>query len=232
MARSVGRYNLVVQLLPPLIILAIAMLALRSSTAVWASLVATASGVAPLAMTLAAVFGDRVRRPFRGGFAICSGSYYLLWFVASAAPIAIISEPGDPLTSFQSLATTKVVDYLHDKVFFCTSTVHLLPDPIDTSQRPPGGGAFDTKPESSEKPPSADSKAAPAAKPTAPAVATPSMNSFQAPSTPDDSDRAENFELIGQCLWAWLLGWSGGQFAQWMARRRVVDSGPNSSVPA
>jgi beta-lactamase regulating signal transducer with metallopeptidase domain len=41
------------------------------------------------------------------------------------------------------------------------------------------------------------------------------------PNIMEDYQTAENFLIIGQCLWAWILGWLGGLFAQFLALRQV-----------
>jgi hypothetical protein len=48
---------------------------------------------------------------------------------------------------------------------------------------------------------------------------------------------AEDFVLIGQCLWAWILGWIGGVFAQFVSRRQLraigdQNAGSSSASPA
>ena len=83
---------------------AVGFAALANASELWASAVSTVTVAALLAALLAAVFLRGYLRTFAGGFAICGWAYLFLIYGS------ILEQVG------QSLATTKVITYLHPKL--------------------------------------------------------------------------------------------------------------------
>ncbi len=214
----------------------------------WSSAAVSVTALASLGMTVGALFGSPKRRPFRGGFAVCCGGYFLLfWFAYGSA-----SRQAAPNPYFEATATTKSLDFLHDRLF-PDSSVKLLTGEYSFGSSGFGGGGFGSgggvfggggafevaadgerssstsDREDSHSPPSVRLAQAM----TGPPVQTPANPTPLAAQLQSDSDTAQYFLAIGQCLWALILGYLGGLFAQFLARRQVASCGPaKSPAPA
>jgi hypothetical protein len=212
--------RIVRQAIPPISVMIFSIIALLHPTRAWSSTAVTFTVVVVLGMGVCALAGSRVRRAFRGGFAVCCGGYFMLCWLGSP-PTDDSRFPA--ISSFMNtMATTRSLFYLHDMVF-PNSSIKLAPDGSPFQGYEGGGipvvghgGVFDV-PDSE-----ADKSAKPAhASPTGATELWQIVNS----ALRVDVDTAEDFVLIGQCLWAWILGWLGGIFAQFVARRqsRVIE---------
>ncbi len=183
------------------------LVALFQPNEVWVSVAISVTTVAPLLSLLLAIYGDSKQRPFFGGFAICCGSYLLLFFTETNSD----STP----TLMDCLITTKAIKSSYFKIF-PNSTLA----PVTMSS--PGGGQFQIHDGSSGTKvgkPDADPFGS-----DPPSTTTVVLGGGQT-ATPDPIDEQQsfaNFTYIGQSLWAWILGWMGGSLAQFFTWRQAV----------
>ena len=143
--------------------------------------------------------GDR--RAFWMGFAVC-GVGYLAMVTTPFAPELVVK-----------LATTQSIAFLRD-------TFHPPSDFQATSGFGGGGGAFQII---SQTPPNSAAwgdQSAPVPLLTSQQHSLLGQNSMVvSPISDDYQATAENFLLIGQCVWAWLLAALGGTLSRFAARR-------------
>jgi hypothetical protein len=217
----------------PAVASALGAVALCHPTDTWRTAAVTCAALASLGSTIGALFGCTKSRPFRGGFAICCGGYFFLYWFAYGT--------GDrqfPNPYLESAATTKVLSFLHDSLF-PQSTVKLRLGPIPNAAFPSGvnflgggfgGGAFDVA-EAAAGDSIPGLQLAQAA--IAPVVQPPANQAPLAAQMAADNAAAQCFLAIGQCLWALILGYAGGLFAQFLARRSATaNDRPNPPPPA
>ncbi len=196
----------------PIIVAVCGAIALLHPMSEWLSAAVSFTVAASLVATVCAAFGDRRRRALRSGFAICCGGYFLLYWFGYRPDAGVNSY-------LDALVTTKSLNWLHDHLF-PDSTVKLAPDP--ELQLPPSGVLSAPAGELGTPvltPPAAlpDRIHAPAAY-LAQVSGVPIVGGMQ---PVDDSEVAQNFVQIGQCLWALFFGWLGGWFAHWLAWRQA-----------
>ncbi|HEV2972709.1 MAG TPA: hypothetical protein VGY55_22265 [Pirellulales bacterium] len=168
--------------------------AMCQASEAWVGVIVSVTFVAILAAVIRAIFLTAGRRAFSIGFAICTASYFLLYFYI---PLFYPAIPGahelgeDRLIDM--IPTTKLLNLLYGMTH---SDANLSPAAWpETIESPVGGGR--------------------------------SGGAFQVGSnavvrpTVQDVEVARSFLLIGQCIWAWVVGWLGGWFAQLLAWRQA-----------
>lgn len=206
--------------IPLIMFIAMGTTALVHPNVTWTSAALSITVAMPLLVSVCAVFGNRQRRAFRGGFAILGGGYFLLLWLGY--PTA--GNYGGLSSFVNKMATSKALYLLHDRLF-PSSSLRLVPDGMQAAGFGGGfggasggfgsggggfggGGAFQMP-------------ADPFADEPAPNAMGGTTVSGSPPNLMEDYQTAENFLIIGQCLWAWILGWLGGLFAQFVARRQA-----------
>lgn len=184
--------------------IAVALAALRNVDQLWVSLVTTGTSLLVLASVVATVFGETKQRAFRGGFAVFCGGYFLLYCLSLSPPAFEQTNSIVP-----RLITTKALYFVHDQLYR-DSSLRLYPDGTMSGVGGVGFGAA----------PGGFQYSGGDAQPIGGSAASPALQPFIIPPQ-IDSVRAGNFLIIGQCLWAWILGWIGGVFAQFVSRRQL-----------
>ncbi len=205
----------------PVLVGVLGSIALTHPTDAWRSVAVSVAALASFGMMIGALFGSSVRRPFLGGFALCCGGYFFLYWLTYGT--------GDnrqfPNPYLESAATTKALSYLHDALFPESSVkLHLSTYPTGLPFSSAGwggggfggGGAFDVADDTAGnvRPPVELAQAM-----TMPSPQPPANQAAVAAQMTNDNDAAQSFLGIGQSLWALALGYAGGIFAQFLARR-------------
>jgi hypothetical protein len=177
----------------------LALAAMRYSTAAWTTGVVTVTILLLLGSIMLAFSSRSDRRPFWIGFAVCGVAYLI-----------VVGSTGFVAPEFVlRLATTKSVEFLRDK----------LHPPSDFVEYLPGGPPGSPRQRVFYSP----------ALPLLPSQVIKNTYSYQSDTDERYGAIAWNFLLIGDCLWALLLGMFGGMLAQFAARRSRSQATSESS---
>lgn len=211
-AKEIARRTLL-PTLPLYLILLFGVIALSHPNDAWTSAALTLAALLPLVAIVAGRFGAERSRPWRYGFAICCGGYFLFFTLAGDSPY------------MDNLATSKAIGAYY-KLLFPKSTS----SPTSGMPNPSGGfgGAFDVAPEAASS-----GKTSAQAGNRVETGMLPIAQVADAPvPTPDpaiEAEAARDFWLIGHSIWALIFGWLGGSFAQFLASRRKRETGIRAS---
>jgi hypothetical protein len=210
-------------LLPLVAFVVLSAIALIHPTAAWTSIALSAGAIVPLGMIVAACYGAAACRPFRAGFAIAAGNYFVFFTLF-------------PSNSWQeNFPTSKTIGFSYKKLFPSSQV-----DPVTGYYGGfggfggggfGGGGAFfvaddaDSSKDSGDADPNvnpfgvranssfnSNSNATSSSANTAAALALQNQQ--------DEIAAAHNFWIIGHSVWALIFGWVGGGWAWFLAKRQ------------
>jgi hypothetical protein len=190
----------ILSLMALVLVLGVAIAALRNADHSWAGGMVLATPLLLGVALIGALCGEPRSRDRRLGFAILGGAYFALVFLG-------VSEP-----NLGRLPTTRVLAYIHQQVAPPqTFTVNIVGPKSDLVPATLAGGGYDTAPVIPVEMPASSSTTA--------AVSVPATHNYWNRLLPGAANY-EPFSVVGHCLFALLAGALGAAIAEWFRKRR------------